>query len=1008
MSELLVRIEQYIEGSPVLYRIVVTFDNTTSTLDKRFSEFEGLHGSLASKTRSKLNKPKKGLRVNLKDRRVELERFLIAAISASAMRKSDNAAIDKFLQIDRGRLGDSIVSLSDIRGSELRDSDLSPVRGSDPSPNVDPILSGELAAAAAPDQAPAPLQDAEDLARQEAEERERRDQAEERARREQAEELARQDAEKRARQEAEENSKREQAEESARQEAEGRARREQAEESARQEAEERSRREQAEERLRQEAIAKASEMKEEEEEEKAAEQAEVVSRKTKRSIGGVMGKMFRKSVDASPSTAPAPRRTDFQTVETPLHEVEQDFEQPPTVMMSLAEAQAAVGASAGAGTGSRDFQTFAPEEGGEEGDEEGDEEPELSMGASAPRVVKQQPPQKLEVQQQQQQQQQQQNAPKKATISRSTTDVAASNQMEIQTQLTTGFERIWWNKSSASAQTDGELSVWRPQAPDGCVSLGDMLVRGYNEPNYTTCIMDDKTGIVVKPEGYMLLFGQKRDSRGVSPGSKLLHIWKPIAPAGYRVLGVVVSMEDEERGDRPSLPGRGEKKTHSAHRTAKKVVKKVVVVAGQYKDKKGKFVVPKGEATPKQVHVKVDGQSEASIYSIEELRMDAKVKPKSSWDGDVAEVQYAAGDAVEVHFPIDLSSANPIDEWKPGVVEEVVEVQIDSSKTYEVKISGRMCKIRGSDLAIDLPKDELKLIYCVRQTFCIPCTVKEGLLLNSIADSATDMPHFPLSGNAIDEDDFAEGMSPLWPMSFFTVKNQCSTFICQLGDSEPAEKSLILFNFVVSPMKKERKEHLSSRRVADFDLIWSNKTTLASPTDARARSDSGAGAPYNSIERIAIWKPRSPEGEPGCKVLGHVFSKDWNEPSVALVARPGADVKRPTSYGLVWRNNGKAMDASKNDPNSTLRQVSIWAPKAPPGYVVLGYIAVASWKTPIHHPNEELADPPEATIWCVPEDCVEFSSFSLVSEKAKYREENDREIRYARNPPRNSQTKERE
>eukprot|EP00935_MAST-01C_sp_MAST-1C-sp1_P000701 g701.t1 len=597
---------------------------------------------------------------------------------------------------------------------------------------------------------------------------------------------------------------------------------------------------------------------------------------------------------------------------------------------------------------------------------------------------------------------------------------ATATHMKLVTEMTSGFDRIWWNKGSSSVQTAGELSVWRPQTPDGCVSLGDICVKGYDEPKYCTCIVDDKSGIVAKPEGYMLLYGQK--SIGAAKGAAkeaLLHIWKPIAPAGYNALGLVVSIEDRERGDRPSLPGA---KPDSKRKASKH--KKVIVTAGKMKGKSGRINLGKGKSggskNGRKVLVRVDGKD--SIYSESDIQIDtfgADMMGMGS-NNDNNNNNSAASLTLSEGMIVDVRTGLGSGLRQGKVVQVIAEDQIENDVEYDVTIEGSVYQLAGSMLVIDGRGDELKIMSCVRITYCVPTTVKATLLRSSIDDRDGHLPAFPVSGRNADDDDEAGskghhgrrtgdgggsgrgglsssvGSGSLWPMSWFSVDNQASTFVCQMGDRTPGKDSLLLFDFDSMPVElvQQRKQHLPSRRVTEFERVWWNKSVSVSMTTS-------------GVEPIAIWRPRVSAGSAaaGCKVLGHCFTKGWAAPTVALVARAGAPVKRPLCYEMVWRNNTKASSSSSSSSSddasggaggagvggaggggsSTVNsfgvpKVSIWQPKAPPGHHVLGMVAIPGWDEPCWPKDQAEASPPEATIWCVPNGSLEYSSFADTAE----------------------------
>ncbi|GBG70050.1 hypothetical protein CBR_g4878 [Chara braunii] len=91
------------------------------------------------------------------------------------------------------------------------------------------------------------------------------------------------------------------------------------------------------------------------------------------------------------------------------------------------------------------------------------------------------------------------------------------------------FDRVWWNQGGESRRP---VSVWRPSPPPGYCSLGDIAVKGYEPPACGLAILDDDSGIVARPERFIL--------RARLQGKKEASVWYPRAPQGYVALGCIV------------------------------------------------------------------------------------------------------------------------------------------------------------------------------------------------------------------------------------------------------------------------------------------------------------------------------------------------------------------------------------------------------------------------------------------------------------------------------------
>jgi len=94
------------------------------------------------------------------------------------------------------------------------------------------------------------------------------------------------------------------------------------------------------------------------------------------------------------------------------------------------------------------------------------------------------------------------------------------------------FVRIWWDKG---ASTRRKLSLWRPVAPPGYVSVGDAAVEGH-EPPRRARVVADLPGATARPVGFEPLWSSAR-----SRCPEAVSFWAPVPPPGYVSLGHVAS-----------------------------------------------------------------------------------------------------------------------------------------------------------------------------------------------------------------------------------------------------------------------------------------------------------------------------------------------------------------------------------------------------------------------------------------------------------------------------------
>ncbi|KAL2636221.1 hypothetical protein R1flu_007700 [Riccia fluitans] len=104
------------------------------------------------------------------------------------------------------------------------------------------------------------------------------------------------------------------------------------------------------------------------------------------------------------------------------------------------------------------------------------------------------------------------------------------------------FKRIWTSEQEAGFSCSvcslgderGELiTIWRPDTPDGYVSVGDIAHQGI-EPPAVAVVYKNKDGIFAKPTGYDLVWRNWKDGF-----MEHISIWMPRAPQGFVALGCV-------------------------------------------------------------------------------------------------------------------------------------------------------------------------------------------------------------------------------------------------------------------------------------------------------------------------------------------------------------------------------------------------------------------------------------------------------------------------------------
>ncbi|KAG0604101.1 hypothetical protein M758_10G145000 [Ceratodon purpureus] len=113
-------------------------------------------------------------------------------------------------------------------------------------------------------------------------------------------------------------------------------------------------------------------------------------------------------------------------------------------------------------------------------------------------------------------------------------------------RTTTSLDMLIWNGGKADGSCMGStagatISFWRPVAPPGYVSVGDVAYVGSDPESQSVIVYRYDEDRFEKPVGYDLVWRNWKDGSG-SPVS----IWMPKAPEGYEALGCVVCADYQE------------------------------------------------------------------------------------------------------------------------------------------------------------------------------------------------------------------------------------------------------------------------------------------------------------------------------------------------------------------------------------------------------------------------------------------------------------------------------
>ncbi|KAL2613699.1 hypothetical protein R1flu_025391 [Riccia fluitans] len=119
--------------------------------------------------------------------------------------------------------------------------------------------------------------------------------------------------------------------------------------------------------------------------------------------------------------------------------------------------------------------------------------------------------------------------------------------------------------------------------------------------------------------------------------------------------------------------------------------------------------------------------------------------------------------------------------------------------------------------------------------------------------------------------------------------------------------------------------------INEFELMWWDK-----------------GAPWSKKFQVSIWRPVPPAGFIS---VGDVVQRCYDPPDSAMVYKDEHDGKfaMPDGFDLVWRDT----ESGAREP------VTIWRPRAPTGYTVIGCVVVPDY-----------CEPDREVLRCVRKDCV--------------------------------------
>jgi hypothetical protein len=106
----------------------------------------------------------------------------------------------------------------------------------------------------------------------------------------------------------------------------------------------------------------------------------------------------------------------------------------------------------------------------------------------------------------------------------------------------TGFSRLWCSRG-AEGDTFRPVSLWRPLAPQGYITLGDVAQTGYDPPMSPVAVYRADDPALAPPLGFVLVW---RDTG--SGAQERVTLWAPQPPPGYAALGCVAVAGDAQPG----------------------------------------------------------------------------------------------------------------------------------------------------------------------------------------------------------------------------------------------------------------------------------------------------------------------------------------------------------------------------------------------------------------------------------------------------------------------------
>ncbi|GKU95669.1 hypothetical protein SLEP1_g9000 [Rubroshorea leprosula] len=185
----------------------------------------------------------------------------------------------------------------------------------------------------------------------------------------------------------------------------------------------------------------------------------------------------------------------------------------------------------------------------------------------------------------------------------------------------------------------------------------------------------------------------------------------------------------------------------------------------------------------------------------------------------------------------------------------------------------------------------------------------------------------------------------MWKAYQSNLKNPVLKVPSSQKESRPPNKAIIKSSELSSSSSSSEGRKFVEHSM-NFLKIWTSERqlkSLCSLCRKQVSEDSGM---------CSIWRPTCPDGYVSIGDIAHVGS---HPPNVAAVYRNIDKLfTRPVGYDLVWRN---CLD-------DYTAPVSIWCPRAPEGFIALGFVAVDSF-----------TEPDLSLVYCVAETLAEETLF---------------------------------